>query len=256
VDQELDVVFVGAHPDDIEIGCGGTVARLAKLGYRVGLIDLTDGEPTPGSPDPAVRLAEAERAAELLGAACRQTLALPNRRLFDEFAARVELAKWFRRWRPKLVVGPYGKTVTASPDHYQAGLITEAAVFYARLTKWEEHFGELAPHRVSGYVAYPLAAMRSLQFAAEPGCFVCDISDTFQLKLEAIRAYRTQFPPQREYLFRLIEAANRYYGQTAGFEAGELFRLERAVGTDDLMKVAIPADARYYQPEGARDEPE
>ncbi len=249
MDQELDVLFVGAHPDDIEIGCGGTVARLAKFGYRIGLIDLTDGEPTPGSPDPSVRLAEAQRAAELLGAVCRKTLNLANRRLFDEFQARVELARWLRRWRPKLVVGPYGKTATASPDHYQAGLITEAAVFYARLTKWQEQFDELEPHRVSGYVTYPLAAIRSLQFAAEPGCFVCDIGDTLELKLEAIRAYRSQFPPQRQHLLRLIETANRYYGQTAGFEAGELFRMERTVGIDDLVRVAAPAHAKCYHTE-------
>jgi len=247
VDQELDVVFVGAHPDDVEIGCGGTVARLARQGYRVGIIDLTDGEPTPGSPDPAVRLAEAERAAELLGVTCRKTLTLPNRRLFDEFSARVELAKWIRRWRPRILVGPYGKTVTASPDHYQAALITEAALFYARLTKWDEHFEGLAPHRVSGFVTYPLAAIRSLQFAVEPGCFVCDISDTIELKLAAIRAYGTQFPPEREYLFRLIEAANRYYGQTAGFDAGELFRLDRTIGVQDLVKVATQPAARYHQ---------
>ena len=113
--EPLDVIAVGAHPDDLEIACGGTLAKLAKQGYKVGLIDLTDGEPTPGSAGPEIRLAEAKRAAELLGVAQRVTLELPNRRLFDTFEARVALAKEFRKYRPKLVIGLGGKTPMASP---------------------------------------------------------------------------------------------------------------------------------------------
>ena len=142
-DPELDLIAVGAHPDDVEIACGGTLARLVRKGYAVGIVDLTDGEPTPLSPGPDVRLAEAARAAEILGVAVRINLNLPNRRLFDTFEARVALAKVFRRHRPKVVLGFGGKTVLASPDHYQAMLITDAAVFYSRLTKWDEHFDGL-----------------------------------------------------------------------------------------------------------------
>ena len=131
-DEQLDVIAVGAHPDDLEITCGGTIAKLVRQGYRVGMIDLTDGEPTPLSPGPEVRLAEARQAAEILGAALRVTLDLPNRRLFDTFEARVALAKEFRKYRPRLVIGLGGKTPMAAPDHYQASLITEAAVFYSR----------------------------------------------------------------------------------------------------------------------------
>ena len=93
----LDVIAVGAHPDDAEIACGGTLAKLAQQGYQVGIIDLTDGEPTPNSPGPHVRLEEARRAAELLGVRQRVTLDLPNRRLFDSFEARIALAKEFRK---------------------------------------------------------------------------------------------------------------------------------------------------------------
>src|SRR5262245_47187093 len=88
----LDVIAVGAHPDDVEIGCGGTLAHLVRQCYRVGIIDLTDGEPTPLSPGPEVRLAEARAAAEQLGIHERITLSLSNRRLFDSFEARVALA--------------------------------------------------------------------------------------------------------------------------------------------------------------------
>src|SRR3954467_3624094 len=108
--QQLDVIAVGAHPDDMEIACGGTLATLVAAGHKVGIIDLTDGEPTPLSPGPDVRLAEAEKAAKILGAAVRVNLNLPNRRLFDSFEARVALAKCFRRFRPKVVIGFGGKT--------------------------------------------------------------------------------------------------------------------------------------------------
>src|ERR1700682_6101823 len=88
---QLDVIAVGAHPDDVEIACGGTLAKLARQGYRVGIIDLTDGEPTPCSPGPETRLAEARKAAEVLGVHVRVNLDLPNRRLFDCFESRVAL---------------------------------------------------------------------------------------------------------------------------------------------------------------------
>ncbi len=154
---ELDLVAVGAHPDDVEIACGGTLARLAEKGYKVGIIELTDGEPTPGSAGPDVRLAEARRAAEILGIAVRETLNFPNRRLFDGFEVRVALAKLFRRYRPKLVIGFGGKTVMASPDHYQAMLITDAAVFYSRLSKWDEYFDGLPTHAIANQISFPIA---------------------------------------------------------------------------------------------------
>src|SRR5436190_5329043 len=102
---QLDVIAVGAHPDDVEIACGGTLAQLVRLGYRVGIIDLTDGEPTPGSPGPEVRLQEAAEAARILGVHVRRTLELTNRRLFDSHEARLALAKVFRRYRPSVVLG-------------------------------------------------------------------------------------------------------------------------------------------------------
>ncbi len=144
----LDIVFVGAHPDDVEIACGGTIHRLGQQGYRVGIIDLTDGEPTPGCDSPSIRWSEAEAAARVLGVAYRRLLSLPNRRLFDNFESRVELAKEFRMWRPKVVVGLGSKTPMASPDHYQAVQITDAAVFYSRLSKWEEYFDGLTTHTI------------------------------------------------------------------------------------------------------------
>src|SRR5580704_6782701 len=155
--EQLDVIAVGAHPDDVEIACGGTLAKLVKQGYQVGIVDLTDGEPTPASPGPEVRLAEAKKAAEALGVHVRVHLDLPNRRLFDTFEARVILAKEFRKYRPRLVLGFGEKTPLASPDHWQAMQITDAAVFYSRLTKWDEYFDGLPVHTISAQLYYMLS---------------------------------------------------------------------------------------------------
>src|SRR6516165_2746288 len=215
-EQELDLIAVGAHPDDVEIACGGTLARLVRKGYQVGIVDLTDGEPTPNSPGPDVRLAEARQAAEILGVVQRTNLNLPNRRLFDSFEARVALAKVFRRHRPKVVLGFGGKTVLASPDHYQAMLITDAAVFYSRLTKWDEHFDGLPVHTVVNQLSFPIA-LHGLEMPEASGYIVADIGPTLATKLEAIRAYRTQFPESKARIFGSVEAMNRYHGVTAGF---------------------------------------
>jgi LmbE family N-acetylglucosaminyl deacetylase len=240
---ELDLMAVGAHPDDVEIACGGTIAKLSRKGYRVGIVDLTDGEPTPQSAGPDVRLAEARRAGEVLGVQVRENLNLPNRRLFDCFEARVALAKLFRIYRPKVVVGFGGKTVLASPDHYQAMLITDAAVFYSRLTKWDEYFDGLPVHSVTNQLSFPIA-LHTLELPESSGYIVADIGGTLAVKIEAVRSYATQFPAHKSGIFSAIETMNRYHGLTAGFEAGELFLTYRSLGVDDLMRWASPAHAR------------
>ena len=88
----LDFLAVGAHPDDVEIACGGTLAQLARKGYRVGIVDLTDGEPTPGSPGPDVRLAEAQRAAEILGVSRQSLYAKLDRYRIDDTPEGMEEA--------------------------------------------------------------------------------------------------------------------------------------------------------------------
>ncbi|MBI3863206.1 MAG: PIG-L family deacetylase [Planctomycetia bacterium] len=235
----LDVIAVGAHPDDVEIACGGTLAQLVRQGYRVGIVDLTDGEPTPGSPGPEVRLAEAADAARILGVPVRQTLELTNRRLFDSHEARVALATVFRKHRPQVVLGLAGKTPLASPDHYQAAQITDAAVFYSRLSKWDDQFGGLAVHTIRKQVWYPLG-FSSLQIPPSGGHFIVDIGDTLAVKLQAIRAYKTQFPPTKDRLFQTLEGQNRFYGGSAGFDAGELFLSSGTLGTRDLVKLVCP----------------
>ncbi len=236
--EPLDVIAVGAHPDDVEIGCGGTLAKLVRQGYRVGIVDLTDGEPTPGSPGPEVRLEEARQAAQKLGVHVRETLSFSNRRLFDCFEARVELAKVFRRYRPTVVLGLAAKTPMASPDHEQAVRITDAAVFYSRLSKWDEHFDGLPPHAVTRQLWYPLGPS-ALQVVRSSPYFVVDISETLPIKLESVRTYRTQFPPEKERVFRMIEGLAKVFGVVSGFEAGEVFVSHVPIGVQDLVRTVV-----------------
>jgi N-acetylglucosamine malate deacetylase 1 len=233
--DRLDVVAVAPHPDDLEILCGGTLAKLVKQGYKVGIFDLTSGEPTPrGSLE--TRKQEAEEARRILGVPLRVNIELPNRVLMDSPENRFKLATAFRRHRPAIVIVAAGRTPGASPDHYQGHLIGEAARFYSQLTKWDERFDGTAPYRVPhlAYVPYPTDAEQRIWQST----FVVDITDTMEQKLAAIQAYRSQFDEGRsDRLKHFITSTNGYHGFRCGFMYGELFALPQPVGTADLVSV-------------------
>lgn len=234
--QQIDVVAIGAHPDDTELGVGGTLAKLAKEGVTVGIIDLTNAEPTPmndkyRSPtdfDPDFgqrRINESKCAAKKLGLTSRITLDLPNRRLFDNFESRCELATILRLWKPKVAMVMYGKTVMASPDHYQAQNIVEAGVFYSRLTKWESYMGNLPVHRLKNVLYFPIRRAGFLNPEGETGnltSFFTDISEVIEAKKEAILCYESQFQDQNKtgFIDSIIER-NREYGRLVGVEYAE-----------------------------------
>jgi bacillithiol biosynthesis deacetylase BshB1 len=238
----LDVIAVGAHPDDVEIGCGGTLALLAARGHRVGIVDLTDGEPTPRSSGPEERLAEAAAAARVLGVTHRENLGFPNRRLFDGFEVRVALAKVFRRWRPRVVIGLADKTPLASPDHAQAVAITEAAVFYSRLTKWDDTFDGLPVHTVPHLLGYFLfAGVPAVPHGHWP--LVVDIAGHLETKLEAIGCYKSQFPPEKAHVFPRVRAMAETVGIMAGCAAGELLASSRMPCTSDPLGMLFPGSS-------------
>src|SRR5437588_705679 len=132
--DRLDVVTVAPHPDDVELSCGATLAKLVRQGYRVGIIDLTSGEPTPRGNE-ETRAREAEAARKILGVHVRINLRLPNRVLMDAPEGRFRLATELRRLRPAVLITMAGRTPAASPDHHQGHLLAEAARFYSQLTK-------------------------------------------------------------------------------------------------------------------------
>jgi len=126
-----ELLVIGAHPDDVEIGMGGAIATFVHEGHGITILDLTDGEPTPmGSPE--ARRAESEAAARTLGVGRRITLPLPNRYLMDTVENRIAVAEVVREVRPEVVFLPYG--IDAHPDHIAAERLGEAARFYAKLT--------------------------------------------------------------------------------------------------------------------------
>jgi len=223
-----DIVCVGAHPDDVEIGMGGTIAGLARMGADVVVVDLTDGEPTPfGTRE--TRAAESAEAAAALGAR-RAMLGFENRSLADTAEARTALAEVLRAERPRLLFAPYPED--AHPDHIAASRITEAARFYAKFTKTsmagEPHY----PSRVYRYMAVHLRLVR------QPS-FIVDISADLPSKLAALRAYRSQFEsnPANRGILASLESAAGWWGSRIGVAAGEPFFAIETLGVTDLRQL-------------------
>ena len=232
--ESLDIIFAMPHPDDIEITCGGTIAKLVKLGHRVGILHMTNGEPTPrGTPE--TRAKELAEASAILGVSHVETLPLTNRELMDGPPARYAVATVFRRLQPKVIVGMAGRTPGASPDHYQGQLIVEAARFYSQLTKWDDRFSNTPPYRV------PWLWYRPVVFAADhahwPATFVMDTSDVIEQKIAAIACYRSQFDSARlAALVHRVRAFDAAEGARAGFDYGELFALPHPFPTQDPLR--------------------
>lgn len=210
----FDAVCVGAHPDDVEIGMGATVAKLTRLGGRVAIVDLSNGEPTPhGSVEQ--RAAESAEAARILGAT-RRTLTQPNRYLFDTVEARTELAEVLREFRPRMLFVPY--PVDAHPDHIAASQICVAARFYSKFTKTSMGHEPFFPPRVFRYMAV------HQRIVAEPS-FVVDVSEDLPTKLEALRAYESQFVANEANagIVEMMQRSAEMWGGLARVEAGEPF---------------------------------
>jgi LmbE family N-acetylglucosaminyl deacetylase len=174
------------------------------------------------------------QAAAILGASVCETLNLTNRELMDGPEARYALATVLRRHRPKVLVGMAGRTPSASPDHYQAQLITEGARFYSQLTKWDERFGGTTPHRLEHLVYRPVPG--AAEVTHWPGRFVVDITETIEAKIEAISCYRSQFEGQRlEGLLHYVRSIAGAEGARAGFRYGEMYAVPRPPGVTDML---------------------
>lgn len=231
--SKLDIVFTAPHPDDLEIGTGGTIASLVKQGYRVGMVHMTNGEPTPFG-DPETRMKEMQAAADVLGVQVCENLGLTNRVLMDGPEPRFALASVLRKYKPRVLVGIAGRTVAASPDHYQAQLITEATRFYSQLTKWNERFNDTEPHPIEHLIYRPIA--RSAGTADFPAQFVVDITNTMDQKIEAIACYKSQFPDERfKRLEHYVRSLAGFEGGSCGYDYGELFAVPRPIGVADPM---------------------
>ncbi len=221
-----NVLVIGAHPDDAEIGMGGTIGGLVGRGDTVTLLDLTDGEPTPmGSPER--RRTESEAAARLLGVERRITLPLPNRYLADTVENRVAVAEVIREVRPDLLCVPYW--VDAHPDHLAAERLAEAARFYAKLTRTEMRGAPHYPDRILHFFCthYRIQVLPA---------FIVDITEHIERKLEAVACYRSQFNEERGNLgiLETIRTVAAYWGSRIRRPYGEPFASKEPIGVASL----------------------
>jgi bacillithiol biosynthesis deacetylase BshB1 len=224
----LDILVVAPHPDDAELGMAGTIMRAKEEGLRVGILDLTSGEPTPhGSPE--IRARETAAATKILNVDWRENLGLVNRKLEHTLEARAQLANVFRRVRPRLIFAPYW--VDSHPDHVAATDLIEAARFWSKLTKSELEGEPFFPSRILYYFCVHLRIVT-------PPAFVIDISAYWARKRASMECYHSQFIAGREeqspsFIDRWRDHA-AFWGWSIGVDYGEPFASREPVGLASL----------------------
>src|SRR5262245_25717175 len=223
----LDYLVIAAHPDDAEIGAGGALLALKSQGARVGVLDLTNGEPTPhGTPE--IRRKETAAATEILGLDWRGNLGLPNRALVADLDARRNVAAVIRQLRPRVLLTHYWED--AHPDHVATSALVDAARFWAKLTKTDLPGEPHYPERVVYFYSV------HLRLHVQPS-FVLDVSAHHDKKMETLGCYNSQFvqgrPTSPSFLDE-IRDRGRYWGWTIGTRYGEPFRCREEVGLRSL----------------------
>lgn len=231
----LDVLAIAAHPDDVEQTCGGTLIRMAEMGYRTGVLDLTAGDMgTRGTPEE--RIAESEEAGRHMQLAWRDNLHLPDARLENSLAARMSLAVKLREWRPRVVILPYWQA--RHPDHYRASELGFEACFLAGLKKLDEYS---EPYR-------PFKILYSSLYADVKPSFIVDISAQFERRMAALLSYRSQYGatqegttlfPQEQEIRDRLGAIARFYGNQIGVKYGEPFVVKEAMQVDDIVAMPV-----------------
>lgn len=251
--QDLDILAIAAHRDDVEQTCGGTLLKAAQRGQHTGILDLTQGEMgTRGTAEDRAR--EAEDAARILAVGWRRALDIPDGRVENTWENRLKVASVIRETRPRVVILPYWKG--RHPDHYTASVLGYEACFLAGLAKLALSSqpsavsqtpsgagkGEpLAPHRPFKII------YATLYYDVRP-TFVVDISAQFEQKFASILAYKSQFSdqeagknifPAHDEIRARVDAMARYYGMLGGATYAEPF-LQKEVGlVEDLLAIPV-----------------
>ena len=233
----LDVLAIAPHPDDAEISVGGTLVTCRDQGLSVGVLDLTDGEPTPhGTTE--IRARETAAAMQVSELDWRQNLGLPNRQLEHTLTARQLVASVLRTVRPRIILAPYWED--AHPDHVMASELIDAARFWSKLTRTDEP-GQLP---LEGEPFWPprIYYYWSIHLRIHPTpAFVLDISDAIDRKLEAVRCYESQVlqgrPTKHPTLLDDIRDRARYWGWTIGRAYGEPFASREEIGISGFDRI-------------------
>tara|TARA_B110000046_G_scaffold69454_1_gene77501 strand:+ start:2609 stop:3334 length:726 start_codon:yes stop_codon:yes gene_type:complete len=235
--MKLDILAIAAHPDDIELSCSGTLIAHKTLGYKTGILDLTEGEmSTRGTPE--IRQKESAEASEIMGISMRENLGLSDAKFDLSYENQLRMIRVLRKYRPEIILAnaPYDR----HPDHVRAAQLMEEAVFKSGLIKIEtEDNGESQlpwrPQKVYHYIQ---------SVSLEPD-FICDISAHMEEKMAAIRVFKSQFfdPKSNEpdtYIsnpefLTLIEARSREWGHRIGVSFGEGFVQRQSLGVKNLF---------------------
>ena len=264
MEPALDILAIAAHRDDVEQTCGGTLLKMAELGHRTGILDLTRGEMgTRGSAED--RAAEAAEAAKILCVSWREALDIPDGRVENTWANRLKIARVMRQTRPRVVILPYWKG--RHPDHYTASKLGYEGCFLAGLAKLDVEQALSSQQSAFSQVASAVASVAAnekqefrfaphrpfkiiyatLYYDVRP-TFVVDITDQFEARFESLMAYKTQFSdqeagkdifPARAEIRARVEAMARFYGMLAGVTYGEPF-LQKEVGlVEDVTAIPV-----------------
>jgi N-acetylglucosamine malate deacetylase 1 len=230
--EPVDIIFFGAHPDDVELSCGGTVAKCVKDGLRVAIVDLTRGEMgTRGTPQ--TRKREAAAAAKALGATFRLQLDFQDGNLQTGREQELQIIDILRRATPQLVVGPYPDD--RHPDHTRTGRIVTEASFYAGLRALDTGVRAHRPQTVLYY-------LQNYMFTPS---FVVDVTKHWKAKMKSVAAYKSQFHDPRSKepqtfisdpkFLGMIDARGKHFGALIGAEYGEAFVTKQPPRLDDLL---------------------
>ncbi len=231
--MDLDALAFGAHADDVELSCGGTLAKLAGLGYKTGIVVLTRGEmATRGNVE--IRAREFAAAAEILGLAAHEMLDVPDGRIEATWENKLKIIGALRTFRPKIVFAPYW--VDRHPDHEQTSVVVRHAAYLSGLVKIGTGAPAFRPNKVIYY---------QTRFEFAPS-FVVDVTEAHERKMKAVRAYASQFhrPEQagpkaaetligRSGFLDSIETRGRHYGASIGVKYGEPFLVREAIRIGD-----------------------
>ncbi len=227
----MDLVAFAPHPDDAELGCGGALIALCSMGYRVGVVDLTEGEMgTRGTPQSRAR--EREKASRTIGLHLREGLGLPDMGLARNDAGQVQaIVESIRRLKPSVVLAPHWED--RHPDHVEAAALITNAFFLSGAARFD---ASGPPFKPSGLIYY----QGSLEFAPS---FIMDVSSSFERKMEAVGCYVSQFSPRSPnepeteiadpHFLERVRARARHYGLLAGVEYGEPYFTKRPVTVTD-----------------------
>jgi bacillithiol biosynthesis deacetylase BshB1 len=235
--MKLDLLAIAAHPDDVELTCGGTVLKMSEAGYRTGILDLTKGEMgSRGTPE--TRLREAARAAKILKVRVRRNLGLPDARLEMREEYKMAIAEVIRELKPQTVILPYWEG--RHPDHYTAAKLGYEACFVAGLKNYP----------LSGVAFRPFKILYATADANARPTFYVDITQQFERRRRAILAYGSQFRPKEkerrprvalplDQLEARMNLAASFYGRMIDVKYAEGFIVKEAMRVEDVVRMPV-----------------